>query len=131
MLKWAVTEKLRDYLLDLKLNVYTNNNPPAYIKYIKLWVTQIQWLSKSALFTFDIKYHTGKSNQAANTLSCHPRSNTDISSDAESEEYETISYIVVSDDLISVNNGIHLPIDITQAIQQGSIPDEPRQNKKK
>ena len=30
-LKWAVTEKLRDYLLGSKFVVYTSENPLAYV----------------------------------------------------------------------------------------------------
>ena len=61
-LKWAVMEKLRDYLLGSKFTVYTDNNPLAYVKESKLGVAQIRWLSKLALFDFDIKYRSGKSN---------------------------------------------------------------------
>ena len=31
-LKWAVMEKLRDYLLGSKFTIYTDNNPLAYVK---------------------------------------------------------------------------------------------------
>ena len=31
-LKWAVTEKFRDYLLGSKFTVYTDNNPLAYVQ---------------------------------------------------------------------------------------------------
>ena len=37
-LKWAVMEKLRDYLLRSKFNVYIDNNPLAYVKVSKLGV---------------------------------------------------------------------------------------------
>ena len=37
-LKWAVTEKLRDYLLGSKFTVYTYNNSLVYIKESKLGV---------------------------------------------------------------------------------------------
>ena len=55
-LKWAVTEKFRDYLLELKFTVYTDNNPLAYIQTSKLGASQIHWLSKLALFDFNIIY---------------------------------------------------------------------------
>ena len=58
-LKWVVTEKPRDYLLGSKFTVYTDNNPLAYVKESKLGVAQIRWLSKLALFNFDIKYRSG------------------------------------------------------------------------
>ena len=37
-LKWAVTEKFRDYLLGSKFTVYTDNNPLAYVQSSKLGV---------------------------------------------------------------------------------------------
>ena len=51
-------------------------------------------LAELALFNFDIKYRTGKWNQAADTLSHHPKTDNDNSSDSDSdrEKYETISY---------------------------------------
>ena len=90
-LKWAVTEKLRDYLLGSKFTIYTNNNPLAYVKESKLGVAQIRWLSELALFDFDIKYRSGKSNQATDALSHHPMTDNEILSDSESDGYETIS----------------------------------------
>ena len=54
-LKWAVTEKFRDHLLGSWFTAYTDNNPLAYVKESKLGVAQIRWLSKCALFDFDIK----------------------------------------------------------------------------
>ena len=40
-LKWAITEKFRDYLLESKFTVYMDNNPLAYIQTSKLGVSQI------------------------------------------------------------------------------------------
>ena len=39
-LKWAVTEKFRDYLLGSKFTVYTDNNPLAYNQTSKLGASQ-------------------------------------------------------------------------------------------
>ena len=100
-LKWAVTEKFRDYLLGSKFTVYTENNPLAYVKESKLGVAQIRWLSKLALFDFDIKYRSGKLNQAADALSHRPMTD-EILSDTESDGYKTISYAVMCDDLSEV-----------------------------
>ena len=55
-LKWAVTNKFREYLLGLTFTVYTSNNPLAHIQTSKLGVSQICWLSKLALFDFNIQY---------------------------------------------------------------------------
>ena len=71
-LKWAVTEKFRDYFLGLQFQVYTDNNPLAYVMESKLEASQIWWFSELALFNFVIKYWTGQSNRATDALSCHP-----------------------------------------------------------
>ena len=55
-LKWAVTEKLQDYLLGLWFYVYMENNLLAYVQDSKLGASQIQWLSELALFNFTINY---------------------------------------------------------------------------
>ena len=115
-LKWAVTEKFRDYLLGSKFTVYTDNNPLAYVKESKLGVAQIRWLSKLALFDFDIKYRSDKSNQAADALSRHPMTD-EILSDTESDGYETISYAVMCDDLSEIIKGEKLPLDLKRAVQ--------------
>ena len=91
-LKWAVLEKLRNYLLGSKFTIYTDNNPLAYVKESKLWVAQIRWLSELALFDFDIKYRSGKLNQAAHALSHHPKTEDENFSSSESDGYET--YII-------------------------------------
>ena len=59
VLKWVVTEKFRDYLLGSQFQVYTDNNPLAYVMGSKLGASQIWWLSELALLNFVIKYQTG------------------------------------------------------------------------
>ena len=68
-LKWAVTEKFRDYLLGSKFTVITDNNPLAYINKSKLGITQIRWMSDLALLDFDIKYRSSSENRVADALS--------------------------------------------------------------
>ena len=99
VLKWAVTEKLQDYLLGLQFQVYMDNNLLAYVLENKLGASQIQWLSELALFDFTIKYQTGHSNRATDALSHHPfnpffdcKSNS-----TDSDEVEVISYSATSD----------------------------------
>ena len=125
-LKWAVSKKFKDYLLGSWFTAYTDNNPLAYVKGSKLGVAQIRCLSELALFDFNIKYRTGKSNQAADALSHCPKSSLDMSSDRGSEEeYETISYEVISDDLTELIDGIKIPIELKKEIQR-SIHEEPK-----
>ena len=116
-LKWAVTEEFRDYLLGSKLTVYTDNHPLAYVKESKIGAPQIRWFSKLALFDFNIKHRSGKSNQAADALSCHPMTNSEILSNTESDGYKTILYTVMCDDLSEVVKGEKLPLDLKRAVQ--------------
>ena len=130
-LKWAVTEKLRDYLLGSKFTVYTDNNPLAYVKESKLGAAQIRWLSKLVLFDFDIKYRSGKLNQAADTLSHRPKTDSEILSNTESDEYKTISYAVMCDNLSKVIKGEKLPLDLKRAVQteiSQQVPDSGKIN---
>ena len=88
-------EKLRDYLLGSMFTVYTDNNPLACVRESKLGAAQIRWLSELALFYFDIKYRSGKLNEAADALSHHPKTENESFSNSESNRYETILYTVI------------------------------------
>ena len=131
VLKWAVTEKFRDYLLGSRFQVYTDNNLLAYVQESKLGASQIRWLSELALFDFTIKYRTGHSNRAADALSRRPfnpscdvdSESTDsdevevISYSATSNEVETIPYSVVCEALDQCLNGSKIPEVLKQEAQ--------------
>ncbi|KAI3368495.1 hypothetical protein L3Q82_025508 [Scortum barcoo] len=68
-LKWAMTEKFREYLLGHKCIVYTDNNPLSYLQSAKLGATEHRWAAQLAAFDFDIKYRSGRSNRNADALS--------------------------------------------------------------
>ena len=85
-LKWVMTEQLWEYLFGSKFTVYTDNHLLAYVRESKLGMAQIRWLSKLALFDFDIKYRTGKSNKAADALSHCPNDSEEVDVNPESEE---------------------------------------------
>ena len=53
-LKWAVTEKFRDYLIGGTFVVYTDNNPLSYIQTAKLGATEMRWVAQLAQFNFQI-----------------------------------------------------------------------------
>ena len=92
-------EKFKDYLLGSKFTVYTDNNPLVYVKTSKLGAAQIRWLSKLALYDFDIVYRTGKSNLVTDALSRRPESSSDNNREKEDdsdEEWEAISYPVTN-----------------------------------
>ena len=73
-LKWAITEKCRDYLYyNLSFTVYTDNNPLTYVlTTAKLNSTGHRWIAELADFNFDIRYRPGKANVDANSLSRLP-----------------------------------------------------------
>ena len=114
-LKWAVTEKFRDYLLGLKFKVYTNNNPLAYIQTSKLGVSQIHWLGKLALFDFNIQYRSGKTNKAADALSqCPVNPEFKMESDSDNNiEYPLILlYATICDIINLVPKNTKIPYNI-------------------
>ena len=97
-LKWSVCDKFKDYLLGSKFTVFTDNNPLCYIKSSKLGAAQIRWLSKLALYDFDIVYRTGKSNLIADALSRCPEVEEEIEKEvlpeSDDEEWIAVSYQV-------------------------------------
>ena len=114
-LKWAVTEKFRDYLLGSKFTVVTDNNPLAYVNKSKLGAAQICWMSDLALFDFDIKYRSGSENQVADALSHRP--GNPCEEDVE-EEYEVLSYDVVCQTLNDHTDSTKFCHDLRYAMQE-------------
>lgn len=73
-LKWAITDKFRDYLYYAPtFTVYSDNNPLTYIlSTAKLNATTSRWVAELADFHFTIKYKPGKENSDADALSRMP-----------------------------------------------------------
>lgn len=72
-LKWAITEKFSDYLLNSHFTVYTDNNPLTHIlSSAKLDATGQRWASSLGQFDFDIIYRAGLNNKDADGLSRYP-----------------------------------------------------------
>lgn len=68
-LKWAVSEKFREYLIGSKFVVYTDNNPLTYIQSkSKLRAVEQRWAAELANFDFTIKYKPGGHNANADAL---------------------------------------------------------------
>lgn len=73
-LKWAVTEKFKDYLCGAHFTVFTDNNPLCYImSSAKLKAVEQRWAAELARFDFTIKYKPGRKNGAADGLSRRPK----------------------------------------------------------
>lgn len=73
-LKWAITEKFRDYLYYAPFfTVYSDNNPLTYVlSTAKLNATGSRWVAELADFNFTIKYRPGRENVDADSLSRMP-----------------------------------------------------------
>ncbi len=73
-LKWAITEKFRDYLYYAPFfTVYSDNNPLTYIlSTAKLNATGCRWVAELADFHFTVKYRPGRENVDADSLSRMP-----------------------------------------------------------
>lgn len=72
-LKWAITERFRDYLFHAPhFTVYSDNNPLTYVtKSAKLNATGHRWIAELADYRFTIKYRPGTANRDADFLSRH------------------------------------------------------------
>ncbi len=68
-LKWAMTEKFREYLLGSQCVVFTDNNPLSHLSTAKLGATEQRWAAQLAAFNFQIRYRSGKSNRNTDALS--------------------------------------------------------------
>lgn len=70
-LKWAITEKFRDYLYYAPtFTVYSDNNPLTYVlTSAKLNATGCRWVAELADFHFTIRYRPGRENIDADALS--------------------------------------------------------------
>ncbi|XP_029104416.1 uncharacterized protein LOC114909432 [Scleropages formosus] len=69
-LKWAITDKLHDYLYGAKFEVHTDNNPLTYVlTTAKLDAAGHRWLAELATYDFSLKYRPGKQNVEADALS--------------------------------------------------------------
>ena len=69
-LKWAVTDKFKEYLYGAPFEVYTDNNPLTYVlSTAKLDATTQRWVAALASYDMDIYYRSGKHNIDADSLS--------------------------------------------------------------
>ena len=111
-------------MLGSKFTVYTDNNPLTYIQTSKLGASQIHWLSKLALFDFNIIYQSGKSNQHADALSQHPEPNCKLESnddsDNDSSDPVMLSYATICNIIKPVLGNTKIPLTIKKKAQAAS-----------
>uniref|UniRef100_A0A8C5PU31 ribonuclease H n=1 Tax=Leptobrachium leishanense TaxID=445787 RepID=A0A8C5PU31_9ANUR len=86
-LKWAIVDKLHDYLYGTTFEVRTDNNPLTYIQTTaKLDATGHRWLAALSSYNFSLKYKPGPKNVSADALSRRPG----LLPHEEKEEWEEI-----------------------------------------
>ena len=71
-MKWAITEKFRDYLEGTHFVVYTDNNPLTHYRNSQpKSALEQRWIAQLESFNFEVLYRPGKTNPA-DPLSRHP-----------------------------------------------------------
>lgn len=71
-LKWAITEKFKDYLWGAEVEIFTDNNPLVHLDTANLGATEQRWAAQLANFKYKIKYRPGSRNGNADALSRLP-----------------------------------------------------------
>ena len=105
-LKWAITEKFRDYLIGAEFTVFTDNNPLCYIMTsAKLSAVEQRWVSQLSRFRFKLIYRPGRENANADGLSRMPQT---------SEE----SHVMEPDEVMEVLGVTAIPLDLQQKLLQ-------------
>ncbi|XP_042624230.1 uncharacterized protein cuzd1.1 [Cyprinus carpio] len=71
-LKWAITEKFREYLMYSKFTVLTDHNPLRYLYSTNLGAVEQRWVAQLAEYDFEVCYKPGRHNTNADALSRIP-----------------------------------------------------------
>lgn len=71
-LKWAITEKFKDYLWGSAVEVFTDNNPLVHLHTARLGMVEQRWAAQLANFNYTLRYRPGKAKQNADILSRLP-----------------------------------------------------------
>ena len=106
-LKWAVTEKFREYLLGAKATIYTDNNPLTYIKTAKLGAVETRWVAQLPQFDFEVRYRSGKSNTNADALSRMP----------QGASIESVQGTMMNDAMDAIGTGT-VPVGVQSVMHQ-------------
>lgn len=71
-MKWAVSEKFKDYLWGAKVTVITDNSPLVHLQTAKLGSVEQRWVAQLANFDYTIQHRPGKDHTNADALSRLP-----------------------------------------------------------
>ena len=90
-LKWAVTERYKDYLSFAPCLIYTDNNPLTYLlSKSKLPATEQRWASELANYDLKIIYKPGRNNVNADALSRQEERPWDITTEEVQEQCHSL-----------------------------------------
>uniref|UniRef100_A0A9J7ZJ87 Gypsy retrotransposon integrase-like protein 1 n=1 Tax=Cyprinus carpio carpio TaxID=630221 RepID=A0A9J7ZJ87_CYPCA len=76
-LKWAITEKFKDYLWGATINVFTDNSPLVHLATANLGAVEQRWVNQLANYKYTIKFRPGRTNKNADALSRLPGEGVD------------------------------------------------------
>lgn len=77
-MKWAVTEKFKEYLWGAEFTVFTDNNPLVHLEMARLGAVEQRWAAQLANFRYTIKYRPGTENRNADALSRLPEQKGEV-----------------------------------------------------
>ena len=129
VLKWAVTERFKDYLYSARnTKVFTDNNPLTYVLIsAKLDATGHRWVSELANYDLTIHYRPGRSNVNADVVSRLPE-------DVKEEDHTDLSYLEarLKDDVeqpdrvigLDATNSVLMSMSATQNPQPADLHHE-------
>ncbi len=58
-MKWAMSEKFKDYLWGAKVLVITDNNPLVHLRTAKLGAVEQRWVAQLANYDYQLQYRPG------------------------------------------------------------------------
>lgn len=132
-MKWAITEKFKDYLYNSSFKVMTDNNPLTYaMKSARLDATTSRWVAALASFNFTIHYKPGSANKDADMMSRRPYSDGTASDDDLNHvadmvkrlraDQQTISFSVIGSNH-KCQQDETIPLVETVSTSSAAIPD--------
>lgn len=76
-LKWAITEKFKDYLWGATIDVFTDNSPLVHLATANLGAVEQRWVNQLANYQYTIRFRPGRTNKNADALSRLPGERVD------------------------------------------------------
>lgn len=123
-LKWAVTEKFRDYLYGSQFTVITDSNPLTYVlTTARLDATSYRWLAALSTFSFKLQYRAGKLNADADGLSRRPQEPL-AENPVSQKEYERIQQFM-QHHLTEATDAHDTASEVVQAICEKHLVRQP------